>query len=98
MRRSSPRLSHSFPRSRKHSPRCSTPSRRDRRPASLRGPRRVERARPRRPDDLIERVTHDVLQRLSDRVVKETVADIVSSVAERMVRDEIDRIKANIRA
>ncbi len=50
------------------------------------------------PDDLIERVTHDVLQRLSDRVVKETVADIVSSVAERMVRDEIDRIKANIRA
>ncbi len=50
------------------------------------------------PDDLVDRVTHDVLQRLSDRVVKETVADIVSSVAERMVRDEIDRIKANIRA
>ena len=46
----------------------------------------------------MERVTHDVLQRLSDRVVRETVADIVSTVAERMVRDEIDRIKANIRA
>jgi CheY-like chemotaxis protein len=50
------------------------------------------------PEELMERVTNDVLQRLSDRVVRETVADIVSTVAERMVRDEIDRIKANIRA
>ncbi len=30
---------------------------------------------------------------LSDRVVHETVADIVSVVAERLVREEIDRIK-----
>ena len=50
------------------------------------------------PEELVERVTHDVLERLSDRAVRETVADIVSSVAERMVRDEIDRIKASIRA
>ncbi len=50
------------------------------------------------PDALVERVTHDVLERLSDRAVKEAVADIVSSVAERLVRDEIDRIKASIRS
>jgi CheY-like chemotaxis protein len=50
------------------------------------------------PEELVERVTHDVLQRLSDRAVRETVAELVSSVAERMVRDEIDRIKASIRA
>lgn len=50
------------------------------------------------PDALVERVTHDVLQRLADHAVKEAVADIVLSVAERMVRDEIDRIKASIRS
>ena len=38
----------------------------------------------------IEEVTRRVLDRMSDRVVKDTVVD----VAERMVRDEIDRIKS----
>jgi hypothetical protein len=48
-------------------------------------------------EDLVERVTEQVLQRLSDRVVRETVADIVSRVAERLVRDEIDRVKSTIK-
>jgi len=33
----------------------------------------------------------------SDRVVRETVADLVSTIAERLVREEIDRIKASIK-
>ncbi len=49
-------------------------------------------------DDLVEQVTGRVLDRLSDyRVLRETVADIVSSVAERLVREEIERIKASIK-
>lgn len=44
-------------------------------------------------DDMLERIVDRVLERLSDRVVRETVAEI----AERMVRDEIARIKASIR-
>ena len=39
----------------------------------------------------IEEVTRRVLDRMSDRVVKDTVVDL----AERMVRDEIDRIKSS---
>ncbi len=38
-----------------------------------------------------------MLERLSDRVVRETTAEIVSSIAERLVREEIDRIKAAIK-
>ncbi len=49
-------------------------------------------------DELVEQVAHRVMDRMSDRVVRETVADSVSQVAERLVRDEIDRIKANIRS
>ena len=52
-------------------------------------------------DDLVERVAQRVLERLSDRVVRETVrettAELVSSIAERLVREELDRIKAAIR-
>jgi hypothetical protein len=33
---------------------------------------------------------------MSDRSVRETVSDIVSQVAERLVREEIDRIKNSI--
>ena len=47
--------------------------------------------------DLVEQVTRRVLERLTDRVVRETVADIVSSIAERAVREEIERIKASIK-
>jgi hypothetical protein len=44
-------------------------------------------------DELVERVSERVLSRLSDVVVRETVRDTVSRVADRLVRDEIDRIK-----
>jgi CheY-like chemotaxis protein len=48
-------------------------------------------------DDLIERITRRVLERLSDRVVRDTVSEIVSAVAERLVREEIERIKGAIK-
>jgi CheY-like chemotaxis protein len=48
-------------------------------------------------DELAERVARMVLERLSDRAVKEAVAEIVSQTAERLVRDEIDRIKAALK-
>ena len=48
-------------------------------------------------DELIDQVTERVLTRLSDRVVQDAVADHVSTVAERLVREEIDRIKAAIK-
>jgi CheY-like chemotaxis protein len=48
-------------------------------------------------DDLVERVTRQVLERLSDRVVRDTVTDIVSRVSERLVRDEIERVKATLK-
>ena len=40
-------------------------------------------------DDLVERVTRQVIERLGDRAVRDVIVD----VAERLVRDEIDRIK-----
>lgn len=48
-------------------------------------------------DELVERVTEQVLERLSDRVVRDTVTDIVSRVTERLVREEIDRVKNTIK-
>jgi CheY-like chemotaxis protein len=48
-------------------------------------------------DDLIDRVATRVLERLSDRVVRETIVDLVSSISERLVREEIERIKASIK-
>ena len=49
-------------------------------------------------DDLVEAVTRRVLDRLTDhRVVRDTVADVVSSIAERLVREEIERIKSSIK-
>jgi len=45
-------------------------------------------------EDLVEQVTRRVLERLSDRIVRETVAEIVSAVAERAVREEIEKIKS----
>ena len=44
-------------------------------------------------DRTIDTITQRVLDRMSDRVVKETVVDL----AERLVREEIDRIKSNAR-
>jgi hypothetical protein len=57
-------------------------------------------ARPPSPavmDELVERVTQRVLERLSDRAVREATTAAVSSVAERLVGDEIDRFKAAIK-
>jgi CheY-like chemotaxis protein len=48
-------------------------------------------------DDLVDRVAARVLDRLSDQVVRETVADLVSAIAERLIREEIERIKAEIK-
>ena len=48
-------------------------------------------------EDLVEQVTRRVLDRLSDRVVRETAADLVSAIAERLIREEIERIKASLK-
>lgn len=48
-------------------------------------------------EDLIEQVTRRVLDRLSDRVVREKAAEVVSAIAERLVREEIERIKASVK-
>ena len=47
-------------------------------------------------DEVVEEVTRRVLARLSDTVVRAAVADVASSVAERLVREEIERIKASV--
>jgi hypothetical protein len=48
------------------------------------------------PDDLVEQVSRRVLEQLSDRVGRDAVVATVSAVAERLVREEIERIKAAI--
>jgi len=48
-------------------------------------------------DEVIEEIVRRVLDRLSDTVVRDAVADATSQVAERLVREEIARIKASIR-
>ena len=48
-------------------------------------------------DDLVEQVTRRVLEQLTDRVVRDAVAERVSAIAERLVREEIERIKASIK-
>jgi hypothetical protein len=47
-------------------------------------------------DELVERVARRVLERLADHVVREEIAERVAAVAERLVREEIERIKAAI--
>ena len=56
-------------------------------------------ARPAAPvitDEVIEEIVSRVLQRMTDRVVRETVTDIVSQTAERLVQEEIERIRIGI--
>ena len=48
-------------------------------------------------DELIDRIARRVIDQLSDRVVRETVASIASDAAERLVKEEIERIKASIK-
>jgi len=46
---------------------------------------------------VVEQVTRLVLERLTDRAIRETVGDIVSRVAEQFVREEIAKIKSALR-
>lgn len=46
---------------------------------------------------LADLVARRVLEQLTDRVVRDTVGDIVSATAERLVIEEIDRIKRHIK-
>ena len=46
--------------------------------------------------DIVEDVTRRVLEQMSDKTVREMAAGIVAQVAERLVRDEIERIKNTI--
>lgn len=48
-------------------------------------------------DDVIDRVSRRVIEQLTDRVVREAVAEAVSGIAERLVREEIERIRASIK-
>ena len=48
-------------------------------------------------DELVERVARVVLERLSDRVMREAITEKVNGIAERLIRDEIDRIKASLK-
>jgi DNA-binding response OmpR family regulator len=47
-------------------------------------------------DELVEQVARRVIAQLTDQVVRDTVADIVSTVAERLVREEIERLRASV--
>jgi hypothetical protein len=44
-------------------------------------------------DELIEKVARRVIERLGHDAVRDVVAAVVSSVAERLVREEIERIR-----
>jgi CheY-like chemotaxis protein len=44
-------------------------------------------------DELVERVARRVLERLTSGAMRDIVADVVSPIAERLVREEIDRIR-----
>jgi hypothetical protein len=48
-------------------------------------------------EDAIEEIVRRVLDRLSDQGVRSAVAEVVSTVAERLVKEEIERIKASIK-
>jgi CheY-like chemotaxis protein len=55
-------------------------------------PPEIATASPFVTDDLVERVSRRVLEQLTDGVVRETVA----TIAERLIREEIERIKSSI--
>ncbi|HEX7140816.1 MAG TPA: response regulator [Vicinamibacterales bacterium] len=48
-------------------------------------------------DEQVDRIVGQVLDRMSDRVVRETVTGIATDTAERLVREEIERIKNAIK-
>jgi len=44
-------------------------------------------------DELVEQITRRVIERLAPATARDLVADVVSEVAERLVREEIARIR-----
>ena len=44
-------------------------------------------------EELVERVARPVLERLPSSAMRDIVSDIVSPVAERLVREEVDRLR-----
>ena len=50
-------------------------------------------AAPAGEEDLVERVAERVVERLSDEVTDELVSEVVARVAERLVRDQIGRVR-----
>jgi hypothetical protein len=48
--------------------------------------------------ELVDRVARRVVEQLGDNAVRQLAAEIVSRTAERLVREEIDRIKGGIRS
>jgi hypothetical protein len=47
-------------------------------------------------DDVIEDITRRVMDRLTDRVLSDSIEEKVSQIAERLIREEIERIKRSI--
>jgi hypothetical protein len=47
-------------------------------------------------EELVEKVVRRVLEEMSGQALRETVADVTASTAERLIREEIARIKSNI--
>jgi CheY-like chemotaxis protein len=45
-------------------------------------------------DEFVDQVTRRVLERLSERITRDVVTDVVLSVADKLVRQELDRMKA----
>ena len=48
-------------------------------------------------ESLINEVVRRVLERMSDRAVRDAVSEVVLDIAERLVREEIERIKGSVR-
>jgi DNA-binding response OmpR family regulator len=47
-------------------------------------------------DPLVDRIVRRVVEQMSDRAVRDLATEIVSRTAERLVREEIDRIKSGV--
>jgi len=54
-------------------------------------------APPAASDEIVEAVTRRVLDRLADSTMRETIADIVTKIADQLIREEIEKIKASIK-
>jgi CheY-like chemotaxis protein len=48
-------------------------------------------------DELVDQVAERVIDHLTDQVVRDQVADRVSAIAERLVREEIERLRASVK-